>query len=310
MSRYTGPVRLVILDISGTVCDGPQDLRHLYPNDDGIAVKGPVIVFERMFRNFGMSVDWATIRRPMGKFKKEQLRDILQIPEVDAQFRQVHKRTWGDGDIDKMFEMFRPEMAKVGVSEDLIRPFEGVREAIDELRAAGIKVGCDTGYSKEAADAIYSTLADKHGIVFDVVADSENVRGRPTPFLVYDCMYKANVYPPAAVVKADDIKAGVQEGANSGAWTVGLYATGMHDFETLKEAGADYLVPGVRQLPSLIFNEIQPRLLRGGMPGERAVAIPPDQAGRTLGINLAPGEIRSAGKVVPVRRPKAPVMAD
>ena len=299
MSRYTGPIRLVILDIAGTVCDGPQDLRHLYPNDDGLAVKGPVIVFERMFQKHGMNVDWTTIRRPMGKFKKEHLREILEIPEVDAQFRTVHKRAWGDADINEMFDMFRPEMAKVAVTEDLIRPFEGVRDAIDEFRAAGIKVGCDTGYSKEAADAIYSALADRHGIVFDVVADSENVRGRPTPFLVYDCMYKTNIYPPAAVVKADDIKAGVQEGANSGAWTVGLYATGMHDYETLKMAGADYLVPGVRQLPSLVFNTIQPRLLHGEMPGALDTTTPPDQAGRALGINHAPGIIvpaRKAGK--------------
>jgi phosphonoacetaldehyde hydrolase len=289
VARYTGPIRLVILDIAGTVCDGPQDLRHLYPNDDGLAVKGPVIVFERMFRKHGMEVDWATIRRPMGKFKKEHLREILQIPDVDAQFKRVHRRAWTEADVEEMFDIFRPEMANVAVEEDLVRPFEGVREAIDELRAAGILVGCDTGYSKEACSAIYDTLAKKHGLVFDVVADSENVRGRPTPFLVYDCMYKANVYPPAAVVKADDIKAGVQEGANSGAWTVGLYATGMHDYETLKAAGADYLVPGARYLPELVFNEIQPRLMRGGMPGELSTTTPPDQADRSIGINRAPG---------------------
>jgi len=297
MARYNGPIRLVILDIAGTVCDGPQDLRHLYPNDDGLAVKGPVIVFESMFRKHGMEVDWATIRRPMGKFKKEHLREILQIPEVSAQFVSVHKRPWGEADVDSMFDMFRPEMARVAATEDLIRPFEGVREAIDEMRAAGILVGCDTGYSKEACSAIYAALEKKHGVRFDVVADSENVRGRPTPFLVYDCMYKANVYPPAAVVKADDIRAGVQEGANSGAWTVGLYSTGMHDYETLRLAGADYLVPGARHLPSLVFNEIQPRLMRGGMPGELASATPPDQADREWGINRAPGSVRAPAAV-------------
>lgn len=268
MARYCGPIRLVILDIAGTVCDGPQDLRHLYPNDDGLAVKGPVIVFEQMFKAFGMEVDWETIRRPMGKFKKEHLADILNFEDVAQQFRNVHGHAWTQQDLDKMFDMFRPTMAQVAVSEDLIRPFDGVKQAIDALRAAGILVGCDTGYPKEACDAIYQTLANKHDIVFDVTADSENVRGRPTPFLVYDCMYKTNVYPPAAVVKADDITAGVQEGSNSGAWTVGIYATGAHDYETLKEAGAHYLIPGASDLPALIFDDIQPRLARGALPGE------------------------------------------
>lgn len=266
---YRDPIQLVILDIAGTVCDGPQDLGHLYPNDDGLAVKGPVIVFEKMFREFGMEVDWETIRRPMGKFKKEHLAEILAFDEVGKQFHKVHGRDWTSHDLDKMFDMFRPTMAEVAVTPDLIRPFEGLKEAIDELRAAGIKVGCDTGYSREACDAIYGALEKDHGIRFDVVADSENVRGRPTPFLVYDCMYKANVFPPAAVVKADDITAGVQEGSNSGAWTVGLYATGAHDYETLKKAGADYLLPGARYLPELIFNEIQPRLMEGASPGSR-----------------------------------------
>ena len=45
---YAGPIKLVILDIAGTVCDGHQDLSHLYSNDDGRAVKGPVIAFEQI----------------------------------------------------------------------------------------------------------------------------------------------------------------------------------------------------------------------------------------------------------------------
>ena len=57
MSKYKGRIKLVILDIAGTVCDGPQDLSHLYPNDDGLAVKGPVIVFELMFKKYGMEID-------------------------------------------------------------------------------------------------------------------------------------------------------------------------------------------------------------------------------------------------------------
>jgi len=268
MVKYTGRIKLVILDIAGTVCDGPQDLSHLYPNDDGLAVKGPVIVFDKMFQKFGMNVDWETIRRPMDKFKREHLADIMAFGAVAEQYRKVHGRDCTEDDLDEMFDMFRPTMAKVAVTEDLIRPFDGVKEAIDALQAEGIQVGCDTGYPVETCDAIYGTLEEKFGIRFDVVADSENVRGRPTPFLVYDCMYKANVYPPAAVIKADDITAGVEEGANSGAWTVGICETGAHDRETLKKAGAHFLVAGTRDIPELIESEIHPRLERGELPGQ------------------------------------------
>ena len=268
MARYTGPIKLVIMDIGGTVCDGPQDLRHDYPRDDGLAVKGPVIVFDQIFQKYEMDVDWATIRRPMGKFKKEHLRDILQFEEVTEKFRKAQGRDWTEDDLDDMFDQFRPTMAQVAVTDDLIRPFDGVKECVDRLHAAGILVGCDTGYPQETCDAIYSTLSENFGITFDVTADSENVRGRPTPFLVYDCMSKANVYPPAAVVKADDITAGVQEGCNSGAWTVGIYATGAHDYETLKKLRPDYLIPAAKDLPDTVFDQIQPRLKRGELPGQ------------------------------------------
>lgn len=269
MAKYTGRIKLVILDIGGTVCDGPQDLSHLYANDDGLAVKGPVIVFEMMFKEYGMEVDWETIRKPMGKFKKEHLADILAIDHVGEQFSKSKGRDWTEKDIDEMFDLFRPTMAEVAVTEDLIRPFDGVKEAIDRLQGDGILVGCDTGYPVETCEAIYGTLEEKHGIRFDVVADSENVRGRPTPFLVYDCMNKANVYPPAAVIKADDITAGVQEGVNSGAWTVGIFGTGAHDRDTLEKAGAHFLVEGTRDIPDLIQSEIHPRLEKGELPGER-----------------------------------------
>ncbi len=68
MARYTGKIKMVVLDIAGTVCDGPQDLRHpSYPNDDGKGVKAPAIAFEKIFQKRKMDVDWATIGKPACK---------------------------------------------------------------------------------------------------------------------------------------------------------------------------------------------------------------------------------------------------
>ena len=92
-------------------------------------MKGPVIVFEMMFKKFGMELDWETIRKPMGKFKKEHLADILAFDHVGEQFRNAHGRDRSEKDLEEMFDMFRPTMAEVAVTEDLIRPFDGVKEA-------------------------------------------------------------------------------------------------------------------------------------------------------------------------------------
>ena len=68
--------------------------------------------------------------------------------------------------------------------------------------------------------------------------------------------------------KRDDITAGVQEGINSGAWTVGIFETGAHDRETLENAGAHFLVPSARDIPELMESEIHSRLARGELPGQ------------------------------------------
>ena len=86
----------------------------------------------------------------------------------------------------------------------------------------------------------------------------------------------ANIYPVEAVVKADDIELGLHEGRNSGAWTVGVYATGVHGYERLQMANPDYLIPSVSYLPELIFTQIQSRLMRGEMPGEELAYDPTD----------------------------------
>lgn len=268
MPRYNGKIKLVVVDLAGTVCDGPQDLRHLYPNDDLKGVKSPVISFEKVFARWNIHVDWATIRKPMGVFKKEHLEKLLHDETVAAQFRQVHGRDWTRNDLEQMFTEFRPIAEQVATSKELVRPIDGTKEALDRLREAGILLGCDTGYPAEAANAVYKTLAGEYQIAFDVTADSERVRGRPTPFLVFDCMAKANVYPPSAVVKADDVAAGIWEGNNSGAWTVAIYATGNDDYEKLAAAEPDFLIPSIRYLPDVIFGQIEPRLRRGEWPGQ------------------------------------------
>ena len=152
----------------------------------------------------------------MGKFKKEHLADILAFEHVGEQFRRAHGRDFSETDLNEMFDMFRPTMAEVAVTGDLIRPFDGVKEAIDRLQAEGIQVGCDTGYPARPATPSMAPWRKSLASALMSSPIPKTSAGRPTPFLVYDCMYKANVYPPAAVIKADDITAGVQDGANSG----------------------------------------------------------------------------------------------
>jgi phosphonoacetaldehyde hydrolase len=207
----------------------------------------------------------------MGLFKRTHLQKLLEDESVKAQFRKEHGRDWTEKDLDQMFEEFQPILNQVIVKDELARPIEGTHECIQKLHEAGILVGCDTGYTIAASTALRKVLKEKHGIVFDVTTDAESVKGRPSPFMVFDCMDKANVYPVESVVKVDDTAAGIWEGRNAGAWTIALYATGSNDYDQLASAGPDFLVPSIKYVPEIIFYQIEPRLRRGELPGQTLV---------------------------------------
>lgn len=268
MATYNGKVKLCVLDTAGVVCDGPQDLRHVFPGDDLKGCKAPVIPFSRVLANHNIVVDWETIRKPMGLFKRTHLEMLLQDPRVAAQFQKEYGRSWTEQDLNALFEEFVPLLNEIIVHPDLAKPINGTLECVEQLREAGIVVGCDTGYTKCASEALRKVLKNNYGLEFDVTTDSETVKGRPSPFMIFDCMNKAGVWPVEAVVKVDDTAAGIWEGRNAGAWTIGLYATGSNDYDQLAAAKPDYLVPSIKQVAEIVLCHIQQRLRRGVRPGD------------------------------------------
>lgn len=271
--KYTGKIELAVLDTAGTFCDGPCDLRHRWALDDLRGCKAPVVPFYEALKQFGIECDWAAIRKPMGNFKPTHLRMLLDLPEVSSQWRQKYGRDWTEEDFEAVLAVFRPLMSKYIVDEDLAKPIDGAVECINELRKAGILVGCDTGYYEQDSLALNKVLEDKYGLKFDVVTNAEKVPGRPAPFMVFDCMKSAweltkKPIPVEAVVKIDDTAPGMKCGNNAGAWTIGLYASGSNTYDELAAAKPDFLVPDVSYVPEIIFGQIEPRLRRGEKPGQ------------------------------------------
>jgi phosphonoacetaldehyde hydrolase len=262
-------IRLVIVDTGGTIVDGPVDLRHIYPDDDGRGVKAPVIPFYEALKKHGMTTDWATIRKPMGLFKRDHLKELLSAPDINEQFKKQHGRGWTEEDVDKIFADFNEILEDVIVRPELTVPIPGAKEAIDEWRAAGILTGNTTGYTATTAPKLNAYLEEHYGLYTDYPTWPEQVKaGRPYPWMIFKIMSDANIYPPAAVVKIGDTKLDIAEGINAGVWTIGVYMTGNNTYEELLEAGADFVVPSIAQCPGIIYNQIEPRLHRGDLPGQ------------------------------------------
>ncbi len=269
--KYTGKINLVILDLAGTVCDGPHDLRHRWPEDDLRGCKAPVLPFYAVLKKHGVIVDWGTIRHLMGMYKPEHLRLLLNHPDVEAQYMRLYGHRCTPEEYEALLDEFKSELLLYALDDDLIKPVSGAAACIEQLREADIFVGYDTGYFDNVARSVTARLAKEFDIVFDVCTNSEIVRGRPSPCMIFDCMSKSHIWPADSVVKVDDTAAGILSGNNAGCWTVGVYATGSNSYEQLAAARPDFLIPSIQYLPETIFCQIEPLLRRGERAGQNHV---------------------------------------
>lgn len=127
----------------------------------------------------------------------------------------------------------------------------GVAEAIDQLRAAGVKVALTTGFAADTGRPLVDSLGwwDR---LDAVVYASEVVQGRPAPYMIFRAMEAVGVHDVSTVLVAGDTVVDVQAAANAGAgWRIGVL-TGALDADALHGHGESHIVEGVRAIPELL----------------------------------------------------------
>ena len=171
--------------------------------------------------------------------------------------------------MERLYQEFEDTLRQV-VAE-YSTPIPGAVETVARLREQGLRIGSTTGYTSKMMEQVIPR-AKSLGYEADcVVTPDITGAGRPTPFMLYECMRRLNVYPPAAVVKVGDTVVDILEGRNAGAWSVGIL-TGSNllgltqaeyqaaDPDELKahkqkaadryrEAGADMVIDTILDLP-------------------------------------------------------------
>jgi phosphonoacetaldehyde hydrolase len=203
-------IQAAILDWAGTVVDHGS--------------RAPMGAFVRAFAQFGVSVSIADARGPMGMAKWDHIRAVGQTPSVAAAWRARHGRDFTEGDVDAIFQVFEPmNIAAVRDHADII---PGTIEAMEALRACGIRIAGTTGYTRPIMDVL-EPLAASAGYVPELtVCAGDLPAGRPTPLMMWYAMAKLGVWPSPTVVKVDDTAPGIGEGKAAGTWTVGIALTG------------------------------------------------------------------------------------
>lgn len=264
-------LKAVVFDWAGTMVDHGS--------------KAPMGVFQRAFAHFGVDISIDEARGPMGMAKRDHISTLMRLPRIAAQWEKVHGRAPGEADIDAIYDVFVP--LNVEVVTDFADLIPGAAETAAHLRAAGLKIGSTTGYTREIMAPLLPRAAAQGYAPDNLVCAGDLPAGRPTPLMMYKTFLDLGVWPAAAVVKVDDTEVGVAEGLNAGCWSVGVALTGnvfgldadetdalsddeleAHRAEAygkLTRAGAHFVIDSVADLPD-VLDEIEGAMARGERP--------------------------------------------
>lgn len=229
-SLYDGPLQGAILDWAGTAVD--------------YGCLGPAAVFVEVFKKFDVEATIPEARQFMGLMKKDHIRGMIGLPEIQKRWEKAHKKTPDENDVEALYQETEPMMVSaISQHADLI---PGLLETVAGIRALGMKIGSCTGYTAPMMDVLVP-LAKERGYAPDAVKCSSDVpKGRPYPWMCYLNAIEMNVYPMAALVKIGDTVSDIQEGVNAGMWTIGLTQSGNELGLSREEAEA---------LPGAVLNE-------------------------------------------------------
>ncbi len=239
-------IKAVILDWAGTTVD--------------FGSLAPVKTLQRVFADADMPITEAQARRDMGIAKRDHIAALLATLKADPH------------DVDHLYQSFIP--LQFECLREYSQVIDGVPGVVNSLKAKGIKIGSTTGYTRAMLDVLVEQAAAQ-GYVPDCSFSPEDAgSGRPNPFMIYAAAVKMQVYPLNAIIKVGDTPSDIAEGLNAGVWSVGVAATGngiglsKADFaalpkaeqsqriqlarQELKNAGAQYVIDTLDELPSLI----------------------------------------------------------
>jgi phosphonoacetaldehyde hydrolase len=200
----------VILDWAGTAVD--------------FGSLAPVAALQRIFEENGVPISAGEAREHMGVLKRDQIRSICAGGRVQNEWSRIHGQSPVETDVERLFTEFLPRQAEI--LAEFSEPIPGVSDTVDAWKAAGLRIGSTTGYTRELLDVVIPVAA-RDGYSPDASVTPDEVGGgRPKPFMCYRNAILLGAYPLWRCVKIGDTPSDIAEGINAGMWTIGITATG------------------------------------------------------------------------------------
>lgn len=222
-------LQLCVFDMAGTTVD-----------EDNVVYKTLQAAINA--QGIAVSLD-EVLEHGAGKEKHQAILDILRAESNHSDIETVAQDAFADFQ-RKLDDAYRTLAVK---------PIAGVSETIQQLRARGIKVVLNTGYSREVAEALLQKMAWQVGRDIDgLVTASDVTKGRPHPDMIEQAMALVDVNDAVQVLKAGDSAIDIHEGKNAQCGvTVGVLS-GAQTRRQLELAQPDYILNSLADLPEAL----------------------------------------------------------
>jgi phosphonoacetaldehyde hydrolase len=207
---YTGRLQAAVFDWAGTTVD--------------YGSVAPIRVLQQVFADHGVPITEEEARQDMGILKKDHIRALLNVHRIRVAWLERQHNAPDEADVERLFADFIPQQMKCLAQHS--RLISEVAQAVQRLRARGLKIGSTTGYTRPMLEILLQE-AKAQGYSPDCALCPEDVgAGRPLPWMIYENAVRMKVWPLEAMVKIGDTVSDIDEGRNAGTWTVGVAQTG------------------------------------------------------------------------------------
>ena len=214
----TTPPALVIFDMAGTTIEDRGQVPAAFAST--LAANGIMISADE-------------ITRVRGASKRQAIRNLL--PPSQA------------GDADRIYAEFRRNLAHAYTTGG-VQTVPGAGSLIYNLRARGIKIALTTGFDRDIATLLLSSVGWTRNSVDVVVCGDDVTNGRPAPDMILLAMKLTAVEDPSRVANVGDTTLDLESAARAGVkWNIGVLS-GAHGREALEKAPHTQILQSVNDL--------------------------------------------------------------